>query len=86
LNASGEAPNNLFPSPSLSIFPLLGYGVFEKTETMKKPRDVLVIDAKAVHASGYEGPKGFVVCKGSQAVKDDVRPEGQRDFRRATRR
>jgi hypothetical protein len=56
----------------LSIFPLLGYGVFEKTETMKRPRDVLVIDAKAVHASGYEGPKGFVVCKGSQAVKEDV--------------
>jgi hypothetical protein len=56
----------------LSIFPLLGYGVFEKTETVKRPRDVLMIDAKAVHASGYEGPKGFVVCEGSQAVKDDV--------------
>jgi hypothetical protein len=47
--------------PLLSLTPLvLGYGMFEKTETMKKPRDVLVIDAKAVHASGYEGPKGFV--------------------------
>lgn len=56
----------------LSIFPLLGYGVFEKTETNQKPREVLFIDAKGIHASGYEGPKGFVVCRGSQAVKDQV--------------
>ncbi|HQR42053.1 MAG TPA: GIY-YIG nuclease family protein [Gemmatales bacterium] len=56
----------------LSIFPLLGLGVFEKTETTKKPIDMLFIDAKGIKASGYEDAKGFVVVKGSQLVKDEV--------------
>lgn len=56
----------------LSIFPLLGLGVFEKTETTKKPTELLTIEAKGVKASGYEDAKGFVVVKGSQAVKDEV--------------
>lgn len=54
----------------LSIFPLLGLGVFEKTvTTTKKPRDLLSIDSKGVKASGYEDAKGFIVVKGSQLVK-----------------
>lgn len=54
----------------LSIFPLLGLGVFEKTvTTTKKPGDLLTIDSKGVKASGYEDAKGFVVVKGSQLVK-----------------
>jgi hypothetical protein len=56
----------------LSIFPLLGLGVFEKTETIKKPTDMLVIEAKGIKASGYEDAKGFVVVKGSQLVKEEV--------------
>jgi hypothetical protein len=56
-----------------SIFPLLGLGVFEKTETAKKPGNVLVIASKGTKASGYEDPKGFVVCKGSQLVKEEQR-------------
>lgn len=56
----------------LSIFPLIGLGVFEKTEAKKNVRDLLWLDAKGVKASGYEDAKGFVVCKGSQAVKDEV--------------
>lgn len=54
----------------LSIFPLLGLGVFEKTvTTTKKPGDLLTIDSKGVKASGYEDAKGFIVVKGSQLVK-----------------
>jgi len=56
----------------LSIFPLLGLGVFEKTETSHKPGEVLVIEAKGVKASGYEDAKGFVVLKGSQLVKSET--------------
>jgi hypothetical protein len=57
----------------LSIFPLLGLGVFEKTiTTVKKPGDLLTIDSKGVKASGYEDAKGFVVVKGSQLVKAET--------------
>ena len=56
----------------LSIFPLLGLGVFEKTVTTKKPTDLLTIDSKGIKASGYEDAKGFVVVKGSQLVKGEV--------------
>lgn len=56
----------------LSIFPLLGLGVFDKTVTTKKPTDLLTIDSKGIKASGYEDAKGFVVVKGSQLVKGEV--------------
>ena len=57
----------------LSIFPLLGLGVFEKTvTTVKQPTDLLTIDSKGIKASGYEDAKGFVVVKGSQLVKGEV--------------
>lgn len=57
----------------VSIFPLLGLGVFEKTvTTTKKPSDLLTIDSKGIKASGYEDAKGFVVVKGSQLVKDET--------------
>jgi len=57
----------------LSIFPLVGLSIFEKTETKKKKlRDLLHIEAKGVKASGYEDSKGFVVVKGSELVRDEV--------------
>lgn len=57
----------------LSIFPLLGLGVFEKTvTTANKSRDVLAIDSKGIKAAGYEDAKGFVVLKGSQLVKTET--------------
>ena len=55
----------------LSIFPLLGLGVFEKTEATKKPSSLLYLDSKGIKATGYEDPKGFVVCKGSQVLKEE---------------
>jgi hypothetical protein len=56
----------------LSIVPLLGLGVFEKTVTLKKPREMLTIASKGIKASGYEDAKGFVVVKGSQLVKSEA--------------
>jgi len=56
----------------LSIFPLLGLGVFEKTSTGRKPRNMLYIEAKGVTARGYEDPKGFVVCEGSQVYSGET--------------
>ena len=55
-----------------SIFPLLGLGVFEKIETIKRPTNLLYIGAKGVKAAGYEDAKGFVVRKDSQLVKEEV--------------
>jgi hypothetical protein len=56
----------------LSIFPLLGLGVFEKTVTTKKSGNQLTIISKGIKASGYEDAKGFVVVKGSQVVKAET--------------
>jgi len=56
----------------LSIFPLLGLSVFEKTETTSKPGELLFIEAKGIKATGYEDPKGFVVIKGSETVKEET--------------
>lgn len=55
----------------LSIFPLLGLGVFETTKTIKKPGTLLCIESKGIKASGYEDVKGFVVCEGSQVLKEE---------------
>ena len=56
----------------LDIFPLLGLGVFEKTETKRKPKNLLFINAKGIKATGYEDAKGFVVREGSQLTKEEV--------------
>ena len=72
LSKSQTADVESFLLDVLSIFPLLGQGVFEKTETTSKPGELLFIEAKGIKATGYEDPKGFVVIKGSQLVKDEV--------------
>lgn len=56
----------------LSIFPLLGLGVFQKTEAVKVPAELLFIESKGIKASGYEDAQGFVVVKGSQLVKAEA--------------
>ena len=72
LSKSQTADMESYLLDMLSIFPLLGLGVFEKTETTSKPVELLFIEAKGIKATGYEDPKGFVVIKGSQLVKDEV--------------
>jgi hypothetical protein len=72
LSKSQTADVESFLLDVLSIFPLLGLGVFEKTETTSKSGELLFIEAKGIKATGYEDPKGFVVLKGSQLVKNEV--------------
>lgn len=57
----------------LTIYPLLGLHVFEKTETTTKPAELLRIETREIKASGYEDAKGFVVVRGSQ-LRLDERP------------
>ncbi len=56
----------------LSIFPLLGLSVFEKTSSSTKPQpgEMLYIKAKGITATGYEDAKGFVVVSGSEMVAE----------------
>jgi hypothetical protein len=56
----------------LSIFPLLGLSVFEKTLASARPQNLLSIASKGIQASGYEDAKGFVVIKGSQLAGREV--------------
>lgn len=72
LSEAERADMESFLVDMLSIFPLLGLGVFEKTETKRKPKNLMFIEAKGIKASGYEDAKGFVVRDGSQLVKEEV--------------
>lgn len=73
LSKSQTADVESFLIDVLGIFPLLGLGVFEKTEQGTQPHgELLFIESKGIKATGYEDPKGFVVLKGSQFVKEEV--------------
>lgn len=72
LSEAERADMESFLLDMLSIFPLLGVGVFEKTKTKGKPKNLMFIESKGIKASGYEDAKGFVVREGSQLVKDEV--------------
>lgn len=72
LSKSQTADVESFLLDVLSIFPLLGLGVFEVAESSSKPGELLFIESKGIKATGSEDPKGFVVLKGSQLVKDEV--------------
>ncbi|MBI2825194.1 MAG: GIY-YIG nuclease family protein [Planctomycetia bacterium] len=72
LSEAERADVDSFLLDMLSIFPLLGLGVFEKTEMTQKPTHLLYLEAKGIKASGYEDAKGFVVCEGSQLVKQET--------------
>ena len=57
----------------LSIFPLLGLSIFEKTETQtKSEQEILHLGAKGLSARGFEDAKGFVVLAGSQMIENAV--------------
>jgi len=62
-----------FLADMLSIFPLLGLTVFEKTVVIKSSSiHEFKIDAKGITARGHETPEGFIVLQGSRAVCDEV--------------
>lgn len=58
----------------LSIFPLLGLGVFEQPNAtrIREQGQLLKVAARGVQATGYEDARGFVVCQGSQVASDEV--------------
>lgn len=72
LSEADTADVESFVLDMLSIFPLLGLGVFEKIEARTAPHQLLYIDAKGITATGYEDAKGFVACEGSQLVKTET--------------
>jgi hypothetical protein len=72
LSDADRADMESFLLDMLSIFPLLGLAVFEKTETTKKAAERLKIKAKGIIAFGYEDAKGFVVEKASQLVREEA--------------
>lgn len=71
LSKSQTADVESFLLDMLSIFPLLGLSVFEKTESSSKVVELLYLEYKGIKATGYEDPKGLVVLKGSQLMKDE---------------
>jgi hypothetical protein len=72
LSEAETADVESFLADMLSIYPLLGLSVFEKIQAKVSPYELLHIESKGIKASGYEDAKGFVVCAGSQLIKDEV--------------
>lgn len=61
-----------FLADVLLCLPILGYGFFEPAPAAKPRTATLILRAKGIEARGFESPQGFVVLKGSQAVKKEV--------------
>lgn len=72
LSEADVADVDSFVLDMLSIFPLLGLGVFEKAEIPSRPHELLHLEAKGVKATGFEDAKGFIVREGSELVKNEV--------------
>lgn len=72
LSEADTADVDCFLLDMLSIFPLLNLSVFERVTPTAGSHETLSIDAKGLKATGYEDAKGFVVCQGSQFVKEEA--------------
>ena len=72
LSEADKADMESFLSDMVSIYPLLGLNVFEKPDISDRTSTKLMIKTKGISATGYEDTKGFVVCKDSQVVKEEV--------------
>ena len=72
LSEADTADVDCFLLDMLSIFPLVGLGIFEKAEGRVDSQDVLYLRSKGVTASGYEDAKGFVVKGGSELVMEEA--------------
>ncbi|MGH3644336.1 MAG: GIY-YIG nuclease family protein [Mycobacterium sp.] len=69
----------------LLCLPILGYGFFESAPIASPTATLLFLNAKGVSAQGFESVKGFVVRKGSQAVKEDRQAPSIHAYLRQTR-
>jgi len=72
LSEADAAEAEGFLADMLLCFPILGLNVFEKAVARSKG-ELLFLRAKGIEARGFDSPEGFVVRKGSQAVKKEVR-------------
>ena len=73
LSEAERADAESFLADMLSIFPLVGLTVFEKTMIVKSnSRQEFKIEAKGIAARGHETPDGFIVLHGSTAVCCEV--------------
>jgi hypothetical protein len=61
-----------FLSDILLCLPILGINVFEKAPVSVPKAIELHLKGKGVEATGFESPQGFIIRKGSGAVKEEV--------------
>ena len=72
LSGADTADAELYLADMLLCLPVVGVSFFEKPQGPTGKSRELFLSAKAIQARGYEGPGGFVVRSGSQAVKNEV--------------
>lgn len=73
LSEPEQAAMESFLGDILNILPLVGLSAFEQPDTTAKPDVQFHFKGLGMHATGYEGPQGFIVEKGSQAAAREVR-------------
>ena len=68
------ADMQVFLDNMLGVLPVIGVDAFEQSggRTATKRKSMLICRGKGVEAKGYEATRGFVVQKGSQAVRKPV--------------
>ena len=69
LSEADEADVEFFLDEMLLCFPVLGVTIFEKPEAKQSSVQILWLKNKGVVAQGYESEDGFVVKRGSTAVR-----------------
>ena len=72
LSDADKADAELYLADMLLCLPVVGVSFFEKPQGLTGKSRELFLSAKGIQARGYEGPGGFVVRSGSQAVKNEV--------------
>lgn len=73
LSEAETADAESFLADMLSIFPLVGLTVFDKTMVAKRSSICeFKIESKGISARGHETPEGFIVLQGSAAVINEV--------------
>ena len=72
LSDADKADAELYLADMLLCLPVVGVSFFEKPRGPAGKNRELFLSAKGIQARGYEGPGGFVVRSGSQAVKNEV--------------
>ena len=72
LSDADTADAELYLADMLLCLPVVGVSFFEKPQGPTGKSRELFLSGKGIQARGYDGPGGFVVQSGSQAVKNEV--------------